>query len=144
MSKATKYEKKKIKDVFQWFWEFTSFGGFTQSRESDNLISKWAWFILALLGYGITLYQCYQTILTFFDGEFNTKITFITGTAYETDIKFPAITVCNSNRVHCGHLYESIVNCTQVWLTSQMTSTKFDKLILYLSKTDIYVCNMLI
>ena len=101
-------------DVAGWFWNFTSFGGFTQSRESDNLISKWVWLTLAILGYGITLFQCYKTVSTFFDGEFNTKTTFVSGNAFKTHIKFPSLTVCNSNRVHCGHLYDAIEKCTKV------------------------------
>ena len=24
---------------------------------------------------------------------------------------FPAVTICNANRVHCGHLYEGIMMC---------------------------------
>ena len=114
MSGTRRYSSRTVKDVFGWFWSFTSFGGFTQSRESDNLISKWAWFILALFGYAITLFQCYQTVSTFFNWETDTKMTFATGTAFKSQIKFPAVTVCNSNRVHCGHLYDEILNCTQV------------------------------
>ena len=122
MSESSRVRIRTVMDVAGWFWNFTSFGGLTQSRESDNLISKWVWFTLALLGYGITLFTCYKTVSTFFDGEFNTKITFVTGTAFKTHIEFPAVTVCNSNRVHCGHLYDAIENCTKVWVSFQISS----------------------
>ena len=88
--------------------------GFTQSRESDNSISKCAWLILAIFGYGITFFQCYKTINTFFAFETNTQITFNTGAAFHTDIPFPSVTVCNSNRIHCERLYNAITNCTKV------------------------------
>ena len=116
MSKTNKYARKQLLDVFGWFWNFTSFGGFTQSRESDNSISKCAWLILAIFGYGITFFQCYKTINTFFLYETNTRITFETGTAFKTKMGFPSVTVCNTNRIHCGHLYDAIINCTKVRL----------------------------
>ena len=114
MSKTNKYARKQLLDVFGWFWNFTSFGGFTQSRESDNSISKCAWLILAIFGYGITFFQCYKTINTFFLFETNTQITFDTGTAFLTNIGFPSVTICNSNRIHCDRLYNAIINCTEV------------------------------
>ena len=126
MSESSRCRSRMVIDVSGWFWNFTSFGGFTQSRESDNLISKWVWFTLALFGYGITLLTCYKTVSTFFNWETNTKITFVTGLPFETKIKFPAVTVCNSNRVHCGHLYDEIVNCTKVWFSSDIGSVTFD------------------
>ena len=116
MSIQNKYAKNQLRDVFGWFWKFTSFAGFTQSRDSDNLISKYVWLILALLGYGITLFTCYKTINTFFLYETNTRITFETGTAFKTKMGFPSVTVCNTNRIHCEHLYDAIINCTKVRL----------------------------
>ena len=116
MSKPNRYAKTQLLDVSAWFWNFTSFAGFTQSRDSDNLISKYVWLILAILGYGITFFTCYKTINTFFAFETNTRITFKTGTAFKTKIGFPSVTVCNSNRIHCGHLYDAITNCTKVRL----------------------------
>ena len=114
MPKTSNCARKQLVDVFGWFWNFTSFGGFTQSRDSDNSISKCAWFILALFGYGITFFQCYTTINTFFKNEINTKMTFQTGNAFTSTVGFPSVTVCNSNRVHCGRLYDAIINCTRV------------------------------
>ena len=103
-----------MRQAFAWFWNFTSFAGLTQCREADNKVSKTAWFILALLGYGLTWYTASNTIKTFFQAKTDTKILFTTGTGFKTKINFPSVTVCNSNRIHCGHLYDLILNCTKV------------------------------
>ena len=101
-------------ETFLWFWKFTSLGGFTQCRDSDNSVSKCAWFILALLGYGCTLYSVWFSIDGFLKHEYTTKVSYKTGTAFKTKINFPSVTICNKNRVHCGHLYDLIQNCTKV------------------------------
>ena len=37
---------------------------------------------------------------------------------------FPAITICNSNRIHCGHLHQYILDCQKV---SGKSSFKFHR-----------------
>ena len=144
MSKPNKYAKTQLLDVSAWFWNFTSFAGFTQSRDSDNLISKYVWLILALLGYGITFFTCYKTINTFFYFETNTRITFETGTAFKTKIGFPSVTICNSNRIHCGHLYNAIINCTRVRLCESYSPNSAFSLLYRHSITCDYILNIFI
>ena len=114
LSQQREIKRKGVKETVLWFWKFTSLGGFTQCRDSDNSISKCAWFILALLGYGTTLYGVWFSIAGFLRHEYTTKMSYKTGTAFKTKINFPSVTICNKNRVHCGHLYDLIQNCTKV------------------------------
>ena len=97
-----------------WFWNFTSFAGFTQCRDADNKFSRWLWLVLALSGYGLTLYTAALTINSFFKNEIHTNIQYKTGIGFKTKLNFPSVTICNSNRVHCGHLYDLIYSCTMV------------------------------
>ena len=109
-----RYRKKKSKYVFSWFWNFTSLAGFTQCRDTDTLVSKGFWFILALIGWTLTCYTTYSTILSFLTYEKFTKTTFETGAVFQNNVTFPSVTICNSNRVHCGHLYDLIYRCEKV------------------------------
>ena len=100
----------KIAKILDWGYHFTSLSGVTQVRDTDCKVSKASWFLFAILGVGLTCYlvtNCFQSFL-----------------AYETDttndirnpleVEFPSVTICNQNRVHCGNLYQLIVNCTKV------------------------------
>ena len=109
-----KYRKKTSKYVFSWFWNFTSLAGFTQCRDTDTLISKGFWFTLALTGWTLTCYTTYSTISSFLDYEIVTKTTFEIGAVFQNNVTFPSVTICNSNRVHCGHLYDLIYKCEKV------------------------------
>ena len=111
---AHEKKSKEIKAVFEWFLNFTSFAGITQSRDSDNLISKWTWVGLGLVGYCLTSYSAVQTIASFFEYPSYTNVFIETGTAFKTPRQFPSVTICNRNRIHCGHLYDLIQNCTKV------------------------------
>ena len=107
-------KSKEIRAIFKWFLNFTSFAGITQSRDSDNSISRWAWFCLGLVGYCLTSYSAVQTISSFFEYPSYTNVFFETGTAFKTARNFPSVTIYNRNRMHCGHLYDLIQNCTAV------------------------------
>ena len=109
-----KKKSKATRAVFEWFLNFTSFAGITQSRDSDNSISKWTWFGLGLVGYCLTTYSAVQAIRSFFEYPSYTNVFFETGTAFKTARNFPSVTICNRNRMHCGHLYDLIQNCTAV------------------------------
>ena len=109
-----KYRKKTSKYVFSWFWNFTSLAGFTQCRDTDTVVSKGFWFILALTGWALTSYTTYSTILSFLAYDIVTKTTFKTGQVFQSNVTFPSVTICNSNRVHCGHLYDLINKCEKV------------------------------
>ena len=110
----TNEKEKTTKNVILWFWKFTSLAGFTQCRDTDIVISKGFWFILAITGWILTVFSTYSTIQSFLTYETVTKSAVETGTVFKTDLVFPSVTICNSNRVHCGHLYDLIYKCEQV------------------------------
>ena len=105
---------KDVKGVLSWFFNFTSMAGLTQVRDTDNSISKFVWSILAAVGYCMTIYGVVGSFKDFMLHDFSTKISFESGVAFQKQLEFPSVTVCNSNRVHCGHLYNLINKCNKV------------------------------
>ena len=115
-SKEGKYKKRTVKNVLSWYWNFMQLPGFTQCRDTDTLISKAFWCCLAITGWTLTAISTYTTIDSFLQRETITKTDFVTGTVFQTKRVFPSVTICNSNRVHCGHLYDLILECEKVCL----------------------------
>ena len=100
----------KLLDVLRWGYGFSSIAGISHIRDTDCKASKIAWFILGSLGIvltGCTVYQCFFS--------FSSYGTITTVSVHNIPkLKFPSVTICNHNRVHCRHLYNLIRNCTQV------------------------------
>lgn len=105
---------KGVKEVLSWFFNFTSLAGVTQVRDTDTFISKCVWSILAVAGYCMTLYGVVASFKGFMLHEFSTKIGFDSGVGFQRQLEFPSVTVCNNNRIHCGHLYTLINTCNKV------------------------------
>ena len=99
------------KKVWEWFVNFSSIGGFTQARDSDNKVSTCIWTILFLVGFGLTLNGLADQILFFL--EYNSTMN-IELAHNSSGMIFPSVAVCNQNRIHCGHLYEKIISCSKV------------------------------
>ena len=105
-----KYCNKSIKDVIKWGYGFTSVAGVTQYRDTDCKTSKVSWFVITIVGTLFTLFSVYSCVRSYF--AYNTVTT--VGITNEISTSFPSVTICNQNRVHCGHLYNLIRNCTKV------------------------------
>ena len=97
--------------VMQWFVKFTSIGGFTQTRDSDNKTSQFIWGILFLIGSVLTCFGIVKLVIQFCQYE---AITNVELGHNSSGMIFPAVTVCNQNRIHCGHLYDKIISCSKV------------------------------
>ena len=104
--------KSKITNILDWWYHFTSLTGITQIRDTDNKLSKASWFIFAIAGFGLSCYLVTNCIEGYF--AYLTETTIDMSSPLE--VEFPAVTICNENRVHCGNLYNLIVNCTKVIL----------------------------
>ena len=112
----------KTKNVWKWFVEFCSIGGFTQARDSDNKVSTLVWTILFLAGFGLTLNGLVTMILFFL--EYNSTMN-IELAHNSSGMIFPSVAVCNQNRIHCGHLYEKIISCNEVRIVSCMIKLSY-------------------
>ena len=102
--------KSKISKILDWWYHFTSLSGVTQVRDTDSKLSKASWLLFAILGFGLTWYLVTKCIEGYFDYLTETTIDI----SKPLEVEFPAVTICNENRVHCGNLYDLIVNCTKV------------------------------
>ena len=98
---------KGLKSTSDWYIGFNSLGGLTQWRDSDNWASKAFWGTLFCVGVTFTLLGVWATVAKFLAHD--------TVIAIEADfswqLPFPAITVCNSNVIHCSHFYDLISEC---------------------------------
>ena len=103
----------KFKNVLKWFVQFTSIGGFTQSRDSDNKISRAVWGVLFMVGLVLTIAGIVSLIIDFC--QFG-SLTNVQLAHSSSGMLFPSVSVCNTNRIHCGHLYNKIILCKQVSL----------------------------
>ena len=108
--------KSKICKILDWWYHFTSISGITQIRDTDNKLSKASWSIFAIAGVGLSCYLVTKSIEGFYAYQTETTIDI----SSPLEVEFPAVTICNENRVHCGNLYNLIVNCTKV-ITSDST-----------------------
>ena len=111
IAKANKDKNHSHKDVLEWFVKFTSIGGFTQTRDSDNYTSKVIWALLFLTGLILTIVAVVSVITDYFKYG---SITNVQLKHSSHGMAFPAVTVCNTNRIHCEHLYDKIISCELV------------------------------
>ena len=102
-----KNKTKSLKDVFTWYSTFTSVQGLTQFYASNTQLAKTYWGIL-FLAFSIFTYK---NVVQVFEDYFQYDV--VTGVHFmrNSSIKFPSVTICNANRVHCGNLHQYIENC---------------------------------
>ena len=93
-----------MNEVYKWFINFTSLGGYTQFLASKERGSKNFWAILTLIGLIFTLVSLERN----FDSFFDYNVTVSISVTDNTTLKFPTVTICNLNRVHCGRLLKRI------------------------------------
>ena len=103
-----------FKNTLKEFGEISSFGGFaTKVKETRNPIRRTVWKLIIVGGVVWTSYIFYNTVMSYL--KFNS---FTTIEAEEQNImKFPAVTICNNQPVHCGKLSAKMLkNCQEVMM----------------------------
>ena len=100
----------KFGQVHLWFRQFTSIGGLTQVRDSDNKVSERCWLVLFIIGIILTCVSLQNTLTDFFNFGVNIDINMTN----LLEMEFPGVTICNSNPVHCGNLALKIRECEGV------------------------------
>ena len=79
-------------------------------RQEDVKVFRVIWWILFGAGLAGTLYQVFSLALAIREFKVVTTIEI----SREDAIEFPSMTFCNKNRVHCGHLLKTILDCERV------------------------------
>lgn len=62
-------KRGQFSSVFSWYVGFTSVGGLTQCRDSDNNLSRVCWFVLFICGLLLTIWNVGEVIQAFFAKE---------------------------------------------------------------------------
>ena len=104
-----------MKSIWTWYSTFTSVQGLVQYFASKNNISKFYWFIIFAIASFFTFCNAYVVFKDFFKYPVVTEVKI----NQNSSIAFPSVTICNTNRVHCGNLLAYISTCKNVsFLTS--------------------------
>ena len=107
MAGRKKVKGSALKHAYEWFLSFTSIGGLSQYSSNDLKVSKLFWLVLFLIGFVLTIVnfiKVIQSILAF-------GVTISITMEEKIVMPFPAITLCNQNKVHCGNLHNYIESC---------------------------------
>ena len=101
-------KRQEARTILYWFYkDFSSIGGITQFRDTYGIPAKLFWLSLFLAGLAMTIWNITQIFQQYYLYDVITK------TKLETvsTLEFPAITICNDNKIHCGHLKNRILEC---------------------------------
>ena len=102
--------KGKLIEVLQWYDRSCNVAGWSRAFHSDNKLSKFIWTCLFMQGICLTILSVNKAIQRYY--SYSTITTMEND--FQQSIALPAIVICNSNRVHCGNLYNVINSTVQV------------------------------
>ena len=102
--------QNRLVNVWSWYFNFTQVGGLSQARSEDNKFFKILWF----LGYAFGILLTIGTVLFLFRDYERYEIRTRIGIQSQPLLNLPSVTICNSNKVHCGNLYKLVDGCETV------------------------------
>ncbi|CAL4242849.1 unnamed protein product, partial [Meganyctiphanes norvegica] len=94
-----------VTETSSTFWNSTSIAGICNSAAAKNPAAKLIWLSLFIGGISITAYDVTNVFLDYFSYPYSTQVTM----TYKSSVEFPAVTVCNQNRVSCEKLHKIMV-----------------------------------
>ena len=95
---------KKIKNVFVDVAQSSTIHAIPNIFRTKRNILKLIWTVAFLAFFGFFLFQTYTSVCDYLSHEVVTKITI----NYQTQIEFPAITICNSNPLTTDYSYDVV------------------------------------
>lgn len=105
MTSMSKETRSGFNQTTRWYINFTTLGGLTQTRDSDNNASRICWIVVFLLGLFMTAFSLKSTLCRYLDHP----TTWDLSVTLNQSLEFPAVTVCNANKIHCGNLRNHII-----------------------------------
>jgi hypothetical protein len=115
-SKESSKSSNSSTSVLKWFAKFTSVGGLTHTRNSDNQISRSFWIIIFVIGCILTFISIQSTVSSYLEFDVNVGVKL----EQSNGLSFPAVTICNANKVHCGNLHKLILECKVCTILNEM------------------------
>ena len=91
--------------AFQWFLDFTTISGIGQVVASKEKTWRFFWSILTFGCFIMTFYQVVNVVNGYLEFDVATKLS-ING---EDTMELPSVSICNNNRIHCGNLFNMIL-----------------------------------
>ena len=107
--------QEKPKGVWAWYSTFTSVQGLVQFFASKNVVSKTYWFVI----FAVSSIATFGQVYTVFEDYFSYNVVTDVKVIQNSSIDFPSVTICNTNRVHCGNLLKYASTCEKVRLCAR-------------------------
>ncbi|XP_059085144.1 degenerin-like protein asic-1 isoform X3 [Tigriopus californicus] len=102
------------------FFDNTSASGASNAARSKHPLRKTAWLFIFVLGLTLTIWGVYQVVVEYLSYPVSTTIAL----RHYSKIQFPAVTICNQNRVDCERLQRVIEECQLTPGQCQVNVTK--------------------
>ena len=100
---------KVIQEAFKDFGSQTSISGINNSGKGKSVARSSIWLVIfSMLGY-FTVRGIHDIVVEFFEYPVITN----TDLTYNTEVDFPAVTICNLNRVNCHNAFQAMYSIKQ-------------------------------
>ncbi|ROT64632.1 hypothetical protein C7M84_017435 [Penaeus vannamei] len=90
-----------VRDTWSTFWSGTSLAGVGNAGNARHLLPRVIWCILTVVAIYFTTKDTIAVIETYFEYPYTTQVSL----EQKGGVEFPAVTVCNQNRVSCQKLH---------------------------------------
>ena len=97
-------------ETLQNFGDQTSIAGLGQAVQRKQIANKIYWFILFVIGSILTIEGMINTLNVYYQYSVSTN----SEVTRKDSITFPAVSVCNLNRVHCTNLLMEIIKLQEL------------------------------
>ena len=95
-----KVETQTVRGLFKSFSETTTIHGVSRLSNSNSKLTSVYWLIIILTATGVSTFFAAKVVLHYLHGPYTNRIDIVTS----YDIAFPAVTVCNMNRLRRSKL----------------------------------------
>ena len=83
----------------------SAIAGLSHAANAKNRVWSFYWLIIFIVGFVATAYNIY----TLLDDYHKYPVTTTTDLVHESSVYFPAVTICNQNRIHCQNLINHLL-----------------------------------
>ena len=103
-----------IGETWDEFWKNTNISGANNAGRSANPVRRFIWVAIFIAGIVGTVWGLLLLIQTYLKYPVITSMTL----THETKVSFPAITICNQNRVNCNNIRDFVTVCNSSNITN--------------------------
>ncbi|XP_042858754.1 uncharacterized protein LOC122244849, partial [Penaeus japonicus] len=106
-----------LKETWSSFWTRTSISGISNAGNAHHSVARILWLGLTVVGLYFTTRDAVAVVQEYLKYPYTTQVNLL----HKTQVEFPAMTVCNQNRVSCRKLLREMI--TQVSTSAESDET---------------------